>query len=375
MRGTISKRRNAKGKAFYVPRFIDPVSKRERSKCFPNKQAAQAWLDEQTASITRNEYVDRETARKTVAAWCETWQAGYGGRPSTVRQARVHVAQIVREFGSLKLADVRPSQVKAWTVKLRAEGYADSYVYALHRRLAQIMGDAVLDGVIPRSPCSRRTSPRTAEQRPYLLTTDQLWQLHDAVPEHLRPAILLGAFAGLRVAEVVALKVEHVDFLRGIVTPVQQGNGDPQPLKSKTSRTALPCSRELATLLSPYVAKFGTEWMVTDGIGGRSSSWAIERAIRSARKRVPGLPDGLRFHDLRHYLASLLIGCGADVKVVQHRLRHASAKTTLDTYAHLWPDGDELATASIAAVLGERAGAARERGAGGGPRPVRQVSD
>jgi integrase len=49
---------------------------------------------------------------------------------------------------------------------------------------------------------------------------------------------------------------------------------------------------------------------------------------------------GFRFHDLRHYFASLLIASGADVKVVQARLRHASAKTTLDTYGHLWPDSD-----------------------------------
>lgn len=53
---------------------------------------------------------------------------------------------------------------------------------------------------------------------------------------------------------------------------------------------------------------------------------------------MAGLPDGFRFHDLRHYFASLLIASGADVKTVQARLRHASAKTTLGTYGHLWPD-------------------------------------
>jgi len=46
-------------------------------------------------------------------------------------------------------------------------------------------------------------------------------------------------------------------------------------------------------------------------------------------------------HPLRHCFASLLIASGADVKIVQARLRHASAKTTLDTYGHLWPDGDQ----------------------------------
>lgn len=57
--------------------------------------------------------------------------------------------------------------------------------------------------------------------------------------------------------------------------------------------------------------------------------------MRSARKTVPGLPAEFRFHDLRHYFASLLISDKADIKAAQARLRHASAMTTLDTYGHL----------------------------------------
>ena len=49
--------------------------------------------------------------------------------------------------------------------------------------------------------------------------------------------------------------------------------------------------------------------------------------MRKARSEVKGLPAGFRYHDLRHYFASLLIADGADVKTVQTRLRHASAKT------------------------------------------------
>ena len=69
---------------------------------------------------------------------------------------------------------------------------------------------------------------------------------------------------------------------------------------------------------------------------------------------MDGLRDGFRYHDLRHYFASLLIASGADVKTVQARLRHASAKTTLDTYGHLWPDRDESTRAAVDAVLAAR---------------------
>jgi hypothetical protein len=51
-----------------------------------------------------------------------------------------------------------------------------------------------------------------------------------------------------------------------------------------------------------------------------------------------GLPHRLRFHDLRHTCASLLIAHGASVKAVQAQLGHASATVTLDRYGHLFPD-------------------------------------
>ena len=66
------------------------------------------------------------------------------------------------------------------------------------------------------------------------------------------------------------------------------------------------------------------------------------------------LPEGFGFQDLRHHFASLLIASGTDVKVVQARLRHASAKATLDTYGHLWPDSDDSTRTAVAAVFAAR---------------------
>jgi integrase len=340
---------------------------REHAKHFPRKLDAQRWLDTVTAAVVSGAYVDPKTARTTVEAWCDTWLEGYATRrPSTVRQAEVHVRQIKAAFGAMPLAAVRPSHVRSWTARLKAEGLATSYVYALHARLSQVMSDAVHDGILARNPCSRRTSPGAGSQRPYVASTPQVWALHDAMPEHLRPAILLGAFVGLRTAEVCGLRVSDVDFMRGVVSPAVQWPGD--PLKTETARTPIPIPAELALELSAglHAEKTGVltpvdRPVVTDELGRPASPWSIERAIRSARRKVKGLPEGFRFHDLRHYLASLLIASGADVKVVQARLRHASAKTTLDTYGHLWPDADESARAAVGAVLAARADSLRTR--------------
>jgi integrase len=117
----------------------------------------------------------------------------------------------------------------------------------------------------------------------------------------------------------------------------------------------VPIPQELALQLSAGVKKFNGETVVTDEVGRACSLWELQRAIRTARAKVDGLPAGFRYHDLRHYFASLLIASGADVKVVQKRLRHASAMTTLNTYGHMWPDADESARAAVGVVLAARA--------------------
>ena len=367
MKASINNRPNGTWRA----RYRDDTG-REHARHFGRRAAAQAWLDEQTAKLVAGTHVKPRQARTTVGEWCDTWLAGYRGhRPSTVRQAEVHIARIRTEFGHQRLSDIRPSHVRTWCANLSAEGLADSYVYALHARLAQLFADAVHDGLVAKSPCSRRTSPAAGKQRAYVATTQQVWALHDAVPEHLRAAVLLGAFAGLRLAEACGLRVSDVDFMRGVVSPAVQYPAE--PLKSETSRASIPVGQSMALELAGHVGHHpsGGGSLLIDQLGRQLAPWTLERAIRRARSShvaglghthakwctgclVPGLPPDFRFHDLRHYFASLLIASGADVKVVQARLRHASAKTTLDTYGHLWPDSEERTAAAIDAALHTR---------------------
>jgi len=116
----------------YRARYRDRAGQ-EHAKHFRRKTDAQRWLDAEMAKLVTGTWVDPRSARLTVAEWCNTWLAGYGTRKlRTVRQAEVHIAKIRDEFGSRRLDSIRPSEVKSWTVKLRAEGLADSYVYAIH---------------------------------------------------------------------------------------------------------------------------------------------------------------------------------------------------------------------------------------------------
>lgn len=165
----------------------------------------------------------------------------------------------------------------------------------------------------------------------------------------MRPAILLGAFAGLRVAEIAALRTSDVDFMRGIITPAVQYPG--MPLKTDTSKTPIPIPPELTLELARVPEKFGSSTLVVGVFGRPVAPYMIESAFRTARATIDSLSEGFRLHDLRHFFASLLIASGLDVKTVQARLRHASAKTTLDTYGHIWPDRDDATRAAVSAAL------------------------
>jgi integrase len=351
----------------YRARYRDSSGK-EHLKRFALKRDAQRWLDQETTKLQTGTWVAPRTAKTTVGEWCDAWLANYATRkPSTVRQARVHVDKIKEAFGGRRLDSIRPSEIRAWTVDLKEEGHAPSYVAALHHRMAQIYSDAVHDGLVARSPLSRRTSPGQGRQRPDVASTAQIWALHDAMEPRYRAGLLLAAFAGLRLAEVCGLRVQDVDFLRGIVHPVQQYPAE--PLKTEISRTPVPIPQDLVLELSAHVEQFSTQWVMCDEAGKQMGPWQLQRAFRAARSAVDGLPEGFRFHDLRHYYASLLITSGLDVKVVQARLRHASAKTTLDTYGHLWPDSDETTRAAISSVIATRATSSANL------RPLRAVSE
>jgi hypothetical protein len=87
----------------YRARYRDSSGK-EHLKRFALKRDAQRWLDQETTKRETGTWVSPRTARVTVGEWCEQWLRNYATqKPSTVRQAKVHLRLIVEEFGSRKL--------------------------------------------------------------------------------------------------------------------------------------------------------------------------------------------------------------------------------------------------------------------------------
>nr|MBA3287203.1 site-specific integrase [Acidimicrobiia bacterium] len=124
------------------------------------------------------------------------------------------------------------------------------------------------------------------------------------------------------------------------------------PVKTSSSVRTIPVPQvvldELARHLELYSPGPGG-LIFTDGKADPIRRNALGHLWRRAAARA-GV-EGFTPHDLRHYAASVLIDQGASVKAVQRHLGHGSATTTLDTYAHLWPESEEVTRRALEAGL------------------------
>lgn len=351
-------------------RYRDPAGK-EHSKHFERKIDAQRWLTTVESEKLRGTYIDPKAGRVTVAEYAQQWLDVQPLRPSSRRTYGIYLrTRIVPVLGARPLASVRPSDVHAFLRTLDA--LAPNTVRGIHSILSAVFTSAVDDGLIAKSPCVRTTPPKPQRPKVDPLTVDQVQALLEAVPDRYRGCVALGAFCGLRLGEVLGLKVGRVRFLQRELDVVEQLTlvpGAPPslgPPKTRSSVRTVPMPQLAVDALSLHLAEWpagpadlvfrsrtsGVVWPNTF----QGSVWrpAVQRA---------GLPTGTRFHDLRHFLASLLIASGESVKTVQAVLGHASAVETLETYSHLWPDSEQRTRAAVDGAFAPRADYLRtERG-------------
>lgn len=325
------------------------VAGKEHSRHFKRKVDAQRWLDEVTTAVTTGMYVDPGRSRITVGEWSRRWlDTKVDLKASTrARYEGLLRVNVLPSWSDVRLVDVTHEGVAAWVAELSASGLSAATVRQAHRVLSLTFSLAVRDGRLARNPADHVPLPRAAKVEKTFLTLDQVEQLAGATGRH-RLVILFLAYTGVRFGELSALRVRRVDLMRRraeIVEAVAEVRGRAvfSTPKSHQVRT-VPIPRFLVDELAQHIAgKCPDDFVFTSERGGLLRLQNFRHTVFDRAARAVGL-DRFTPHGLRHTAASLAIASGADVKVVQQMLGHASATMTLDLYGHLYGDRlDEVA--------------------------------
>ena len=180
------------------------------------------------------------------------------------------------------------------------------------------------------------------------LTTEDVSLLADAIDRQYRAFVLTATYTGCRFGELAGLRRHRLDLRRGTLTVAESlaevnGYVHVTPPKTAAGRRRIALPGRLCDELVEHLR----EWPPSpDGFvfTARRGGPLLNRNFRD-RIWLPAVRasvgEPLRFHDLRHTHATMLIAQGEHPKVIQHRLGHSSIKVTLDTYGHLFDGLDE----------------------------------
>ena len=344
---TIKKYQIASGATLYRVRYRTPDNRQTDKLGFRIKRDAEAFAATVEMSKLRGEYVAPTAGQMTIGELGSAWLARRQAvmKPSGFRSYEISWRRHVElRWGSAQLSSIRFTDVQAWVSEMATQR-GPMIVRRAHGVLARVIDDAVRDRMLSANPARGVQLPAPAQRRNVYLTAAQLHALATEAGRYGSLMLLLGT-AGLRWGEAAALTVADVDFLRRRITLHRNavtvgGRIVVGTLKSGEARTVPLAGFVVDELAATCVGKDRDELIWATAAGGHLSppsggSW-LDRAVTRCRQADPTFPR-ITAHALRHTAASLAISAGANVKVVQRMLGHASAAMTLDRYADLFDD-------------------------------------
>lgn len=312
---------------------------------------------------------ERQTVSQYLKDWLERVRPTI--KPKTYRSyeqlTRIH---LIPALGRVSLAKLGPQHVQTlWARELEA-GKSPTTVRRLHMVLHKALADALRLGLVQRNVTELVDPPRAAQHEMLVLTPEQVHALlATAEDSRLEALYVLALSTGMREGELLALRWRDVDLdaasLQVRHTLQKLPHEDFVFAEPKTRRSrrkivlpgaAVSALRKHRTRQLEERLQLGPIWddldLVFSNTLGRpmDSSHLLHREFQPLLKRA-GLPQ-VRFHDLRHTAATLLLSKGINPKIVSEVLGHASVAITLDLYSHVLPDMQQQAAAAMDAVLG-----------------------
>jgi len=245
--------------------------------------------------------------------------------PRTIQSYVSRVASFARHFGRSP-EDLGRDDVRAYLLHLVREKHVCWSTYNQTVAGLRFLYEVTLgrQGVLVRIAC-----PKQPKKLPVVLSLDEVARLFAAVVGLKHRAILMTAYAaGLRISEVVALRVDDIDSQR-MVLRVRQGKG-------RRDRYVMLSPRLLALLRAYWKAARPTEWLFPGDIPGRPLTASTVYRVCVQAARDAGLGKHVTVHTLRHSFATHLLESGTDIRTIQVLLGHRNLKTTA-VYTHVSP--------------------------------------
>lgn len=267
----------------------------QRAMHFASKGDAERHLTTVSADLIRGDYISPEDAQTLFGEYAEQWAAAQIHRASTASRTEVLYRLHMQErWGHRRLGSIRPTEVQAWVRDLSSK-LAASTTRSVYAQFATIMGAAVTDRLINRSPCVRISLPKMKAERVVPLPVVVVQALSEHMQDEYRAALAVSAMAGLRISECLGLTWDRVDFLGRTITVDRQlvsieGGWEFGPPKTRASNRVIPIGEVLAEELAAHRVKFG------DGESGlitNTGGLAVTRRRRAEagdrqRRRLPG---------------------------------------------------------------------------------------
>ncbi|HEY6284837.1 MAG TPA: site-specific integrase [Ktedonobacteraceae bacterium] len=317
----------------------------------------------------------RQTLSQFLTDWLENSQK-QSVRPRTYERyeelVRLHIAPAL---GRYELQKLSAQHLQAFYAKKAEEGLSATTINHFHNVLHKALDTAMRWNLVARNVCDLVSPPRRKRYEVHPLTLDQVHKLLAVVEGHEMEALFKLALAtGLRRGELMGLKWQDINLDTGTlqvrrllsrVPSKMPGKGyveaEPKTQKSRRSVVIAPFALEALKhhrerQLEAKI-KVGRLWQDHDyvfctSIGTHLNPTRDMLDQLKALLKKAGLPD-IRFHDLRHSAATLLLSVGVHPKVVQEILGHSQISITMDVYSHVLPGMQQDAMSRLNAILKE----------------------
>ena len=336
------------------------------------KRDAEAKLRELLTSAERGAYV--APSKLSVGDFLVRWLVSYAATATSARTQQDYRSIVNRylipALGSMPLTSIRPEHVQQLYAALKDRGLSAMTILHTHRLFKQALSHAVKWDLAARNVCDLVDPPRPQRTEMTALDTEGVSRLRAAaIDTPFVDVFLVALYSGLRRSEVLALRWPEVDIERGtlrVVAGLHRINGKGLallPTKTARSRRQVSITQDVADVLRQIRGyqmvqrmELGELWqnsgfVFTDQLGNPLDPNRVSKAF--AKLRTQAALKGLRFHDLRHTHASLMLSAGVHPKVVSERLGHASIAITMDTYSHVLPGIQEEAAERFSRLLAE----------------------